>query len=101
MKTLVELGVEPCVGMIIQSPTHGKLLHHIIEIETERYGVFVNSINERGTSARNWLDHVKNNWFFVGYCKLRYKDLFNCNDVEYDKVVKAKKLIKQIEELWK
>lgn len=98
MKTLVELGVEPCVGMIIQSPTHGKLLHHIVEIEK---GIWVRSINSNGTSARNWLDHVRNNWFFVGYCKLRYKDLFNCNDVEYDKVVKAKKLIKQIEELWK
>lgn len=98
MKTLVELGVEPCVGMIVQSPTHGKLLHHIIEIEN---CVWVRSINSNGTSARNWLDHVRINWFFVGYSKLRYKDLFNCNDVEYDKGVKAKKLIKQIEELWK
>ena len=97
MKTLVELGVEPCVGMVIQSPTHGKLLHHIIEIEK---GNRIKSINSNGTTAENWFDHIKNNWFFVGYCKLRYKDLFNCDDVDYDKVVKAKKLIKQIEELW-
>lgn len=97
MKTLVELGAEPCVGMVIQSPTHGKLLHHIVEIDK---GNWVRSINSNGTSAINYLNHVKNNWFFVGYCKLRYKDLFNCDDIDHDKVVKAKKLIKQIEELW-
>ena len=41
MKTLVELGVEPCVGMVIQSPTHGRLLHHITEIENS---IWVRSI---------------------------------------------------------
>jgi hypothetical protein len=101
MKTLVELGVEPCVGMIVQSPTHGRLLHHIIEIETGRYGVWVKSINERGTSARNFFTHVKNNWFFVGYSKTPYKSLFDSSDIGYNKINEAKKLIKQIEELWK
>lgn len=101
MKTLVEIGVEPCVGMVVQSPTHGRLLHHIIEVETGRWGVWVRSINERGTHAKNYYTHVKNNWFFVGYSRTRMKDLFNCSDISIDKVAEAKKLIKQIEDLWK
>lgn len=101
MKTLVEVGVEPCVGMIIQSPTHKRLKHHIIEIEEWKGWHYVISINENGYYSRKWIKDIVNSWFFVGYSKTPFKSLFEVSDFGGEKLNETKKLIKQIEDLWK
>lgn len=101
MKTLVEVGVEPCVGMIIQSPTHKRLKHYIIEIEERRGFHYVISVNENGFYSRKGIKDIVNSWFFVGYSKTSFKSLFEVSDFGCEKLNETKKLIKQIEDLWK
>lgn len=100
MKTLIELGVEPKIGMIIMSRSRN-LKHQIVDIFKIDNDLYCSTVNENGSRSARPYDEIKNNWLFIGMCKTKFKQLFEVSDIGYEKIIEAKKLIKQIEDLWK
>lgn len=111
MKTLLQVDIEPCVGMVCLA-LKGRYKHHIIEILGNKdrshrpWGckpccVWIHTICETGTSA--WIDYDRfvNNYSFVCMSNYRLDDLFNPSDFKIDRLSKVKDLIKQIEDIIK
>lgn len=108
MKTLLEVKIEPCVGMVCLA-LKGRYKHHVIEILGDKdrpyrpwscsnKGIWVHTICETGSGA--WIDYDRfvSNYSFVCMSNYRLDDLFNPVDFKIDRLAKVKELMKQIEE---
>lgn len=101
MKTLIELGIEPRVGMVVQNVS-SNLKHNIIYIGIDYHkNCYIETINEYGSRNRIPKDIFTNRYLFIGFSKQSLKDLFSTDEIEYNRIVEAKKLIGQLENLWK
>lgn len=111
MKTLIEINIEPKVGMIVES-LKGRYKHHIIDFglrflnydkHTGKavYGKHVHTICETGSGAWVEYNHFINNYGFVGMSESRLKDLFAPSNLKLERIDEVKKMISKMEELLK
>ena len=105
MKTLIEVKIEPCVGMVVRS-LKGRYKHHVVEFsnrfdhyENGRavYSKYVHAINEQGSGTWVEYNHFINNYCFVTMSNYRLSDLFSSTDFDVGRISKIKELMKQIE----
>lgn len=101
MKTLIELGIEPKIGMVTQNIS-SNLKHNIIGIETNYRGNrYVRSVSERGNQSCVPIERFVDRYLFIGFSKQTLQDLFTTDEIEYNRIIEAKKLMAQLENLWK
>lgn len=101
MKTLIELGIEPKVGMVTQNVS-SNLKHNIISINTDYRGnTYITTVSEYGSKSCISKERFIDRYLFVGFSKQSLQDLFTTDELEYDRIIEAKKLIGQLENLWK
>ena len=109
MKTLIQVNIEPRVGMVVEA-LKGRYKHHIIEFgnrfdhyENGRavYSKHVHTINEAGSGAWIEYNHFINNYGFVTMSNYRIGDLFKATEVDIGRISKVKDLMKQIEDCLK
>lgn len=110
MKTLIDLNIEPSVGMVVR-PLKGRLKHHIIEFDNRFfcydknnkpvYKKHAHTINEQGSGVWVEYEHLVNNYVFVTMSNYRLRDLFNSTDFDIGRISKVKDLMKKIEECLK
>lgn len=106
MKTLIEVSIEPRVGMVVQ-PLKGRYKHHILEFGDKFthyekgkaiYSKHVHTINEQGSGTWVEYNHFLNNYSFVTMSNYRLIDLFRSTDFDISRISKVKELMKQIED---
>lgn len=107
MKTLVQMNVEPKIGMIVEA-LKGRYKHHIIEFGSRFlmydkngksiYAKFVHTVNEKGSTS--WIEYNNfiNNYGYVGISDVSYKDLFNKSRLSIKKMDEIENLVKKLEE---
>lgn len=101
MKTLIELGIEPKIGMVTQNIS-SNMKHNIIDIQTDYRGyTYVYTVSENGCRSCIPKKIFVDRYLFVGFSKQSLKDLFATDEIEYNRIVEAKKLMAQLENLWK
>ena len=110
MKTLIQVNVEPRVGLIVEA-LKGRYKHHIIEfgnrfLEYDKnnkpvYVKHVHTINEKGSTSWIEYNHFINNYGLVSMSNFRFQDLFKKNDFNIDRISKIKKLMSEIEDCLK
>ena len=111
MKTLIQVNIEPRVGMVVEA-LKGRYKHHIIGFgdrflgwydvnKKPKYGKHVNTINEHGSMSWIEYDHFINNYGFVTMSNYRLGDLFKSTDFDIGRISKVKDLMKQIEDCLK
>ncbi len=110
MKTLIQVNIEPRIGMVVVA-LKGKYKHHIIGFGDRyigrdcflkpKYGKHVNTINENGSMAWIEYNHFINNYGFVTMSDYRLKDLFTPTEFDIGRISKVKDLMKQIEDCLK
>lgn len=109
MKTLIQVNIEPRVGMVVEA-LKGRYKHHIIgfgdrfdHYENGRavYTKYVNTINENGSMT--WVEYNRfvNNYGFVTMSNYRLEDLFKSTEFDIGRISKVKDLMKQIEDCLK
>lgn len=111
MKTLIQVNIEPKVGMIVES-LKGRYKHHIIGFGSRFinwdkktckavYGKHVHTICETGSGA--WIEYnlFINNYGFVGMSESRLGDLFSPTNLKLERISEVKNMISKIEELMK
>lgn len=107
MKTLIQVNIEPKVGMIVEA-LKGRYKHHIIEFGLRFfkydkngkaiYSKFVHTVNEKGSTT--WVEYNQfiNNYRYVGIADITYKDLFNTSRLSIKKMDEIENLVKKLEE---
>lgn len=109
MKTLIEVNIEPRVGMVVR-PLKGRYKHHVFEFgnrfdhyENGRavYLKHVHTICETGSGAWVKYDHFISNYCFVTMSNYRLSDLFSSTEFDIGRISKIKELMKQIEDCLK
>lgn len=93
MKTLVECGLQPKVGMIVMSLSR-QTQYNILAIEpetryTDKHFVL---LSERYTIYRVKEDHLINKFSLVGYSYARFQDFFKSTFTDYQTMVKEELL---------
>ena len=107
MKTLIQLDIEPRVGMVVEA-LKGRYKHHIIEFgdrfwnydkvtHKPIYRTHVHTICETGTTSWIEYNHFINNYGFVTMSNYRLYDLFRQTEFDVGQISKVKELMKQIE----
>ena len=109
MKTLVDLDIQPEVGMIVYS-LKGRYKHHIIEFGNRFdhydnnkavYCKYVHTIGEKGSTSWIEYNHFVSNYSYVGMCINRLSDLFKDSSKYTDKVTQIDRMINDIKEALK
>lgn len=110
MKTLIQVNIEPRVGMVVEA-LKGRYKHHIIEFGDRFFGYdlqrkpvylkHVHTINEQGSGAWIEYNHFINNYGFVTMSNYRLGDLFKSTEFDIGRISKVKDLMKQIEDCLK
>lgn len=109
MKTLIEINIEPRVGMVTEA-LKGRYKHHIIEFgnrfdhyENGRavYSKYVHTISETGSGVWIKYEHFISNYCFVTMSNYRLSDLFSSTEFDIGRINKIKELMKQIEDCLK
>lgn len=73
MKTLIELGIEPKVGMVTQNIS-SNLRHNIIDIYTNSTGIWIISVSERGSRRIIQKERFIDRHIFIGFSKQSFED---------------------------
>lgn len=109
MKTLIQVNIEPRVGMVVEA-LKGRYKHHITEFRDRVshygngkaiYSKYVHTINEQGTGAWIEYNHFISNYGFVTMSNYRLEDLFESTKFDIGRISKVKDLMKQIEDCLK
>lgn len=110
MKTLIQVSIEPRVGMVVEA-LKGRYKHHIIEFgdrfngydcyRKPKYAKYVHTINEHGSGLWIEYNHFVNNYGFVTMSDYRLTDLFKPTGFDISRLSKVKDLMKQIEDCLK
>ena len=110
MKTLIQVNIEPRVGMVVEA-LKGRYKHHIIGFgnrffgyDLQRKAVYVkhvNTINEHGSMSWIEYNHFISNYGFVTMSNYRLEDLFKSTEFDIGRISKVKDLMKQIEDCLK
>lgn len=111
MKTLIQVNIEPRVGMVVEA-LKGRYKHHIIEFGNRFdhydkithkpiYRKHVHTINEKGSSSWIEYNYFINNYGFVTMSNYRLEDLFKSTEFNIGRISKIKELMKQIEDCLK
>lgn len=109
MKTLIQMSIEPRVGMVVEA-LKGRYKHHIIEFGNRFdhyqngkavYSKHVHTINENGSGTWIAYNHFMSNYGFVTMSNYRLGDLFNSTEFDIDQISKVKELMKRIEDCLK
>lgn len=110
MKTLIQVNIEPRVGMVVEA-LKGRYKHHIIEFgdrfngyDLQRKPVYlkhVHTINQNGSNYWIEYNHFINNYGFVTMSNYRLGDLFKSTEFDIGRISKVKDLMKQIEDCLK
>ena len=111
MKTLIQVNIEPRVGMVVEA-LKGRYKHHIIEFgdrfwnydkvtHKPIYRKHVHTINESGSGSWIEYNHFISNYGFVTMSNYRLGDLFKSTEFDIGRISKVKELMKQIEDCLK